>query len=1074
MNSLFIGLGGAGTYALAELQKKIEVYDRTSNTESVNSFLYIDTDKAVLNTYPFIKDGDFFQLGRGVVPDEVMRDVDNKSKQVAIPRKYVRFKEWIDTFNPGLRGPHDLTTGAAGNRMLTRMAIWKQAGDGDFQRIIDGKLRLPNGSNAQRVYVVSGTAGGTGCGSVIDILFMLQKSFLQIADARNNIRPTINLMLVMPEGYIENYKPGDPRLRNYPLNAYGLFAELNACLKDYWSNVKYKTNAAGEWLDENGNVTTDSNRAAQIVSPIRGKQWAKHSVLPLENNDVNNLDFLPFNTAYMFDSHSGTEPIDYGVISERIASFMFNLEVGTTVRTGLESVFSNVLIDNAIASAASPYVKAFNATGTFTIQTFEELRKRYVKDKFIYQMIVHGFVGKDTDFVEYQGDGNTDTVLWERLRPLIEDYTSDAWTRIRSTYENADGQTLLGLLNKIESRCKDKKPAFGQIFDQIGSRGLVTSKYEALCDSIRDCVLNRCGEWIVTYNIKHATSLVGIEDNVAELKCAEKQQEIKKQVPKAGFFTKIKNRFAGINDYWTKLEEAFKLYVEIMINRYLSNDGVFDECRDMLTGILNKINIEEFEIVPNSKRKLVKWEDYFIKELIELPNDPTRKFTKDTKTLLTGVYLSKNCDFPQKYAEIVRQSEDKKTPEMIYVQPDGETLQTEEGTLLWYKEKIVRAMGLDSERYRPDVLENNVSYILETIVKQTQLEANEIIFNNDSLKEPIKDQLNSDAARNRWATELINARDTFFNTRSTETHPRKAIYLGHFEENGPGAQMEAAIRGDKGFDQNVDSFTNDPAGYWDDRYVKVFVDMSYSLDEYWFFSSYEEIFQSYYADNQNNWARHQPFSSRQFWECENADIVALFNKGAEETRIQQMQEQLQWNQSEQFYAFGFMLVLLNEYYKRLLSLQDSKAFLEKFQPMVKGKKKIKPINFDSKNVATLTYSSDYMYNPNRSEYRVDDSDGCVTVNLGVKNIDGLVDDIKDKYHRFVQYWMKIIDDARKSQSISNETKLYQTAFAEIVEIANKRAEGAVFNRLIEPYYNGQTQTKGERDFFEEYQLWFSK
>ena len=142
--------------------------------------------------------------------------------------------------------------------------------------------------------------------------------------------------------------------------------------------------------------------------------------------------------------------------------------------------------------------------------------------------------------------------------------------------------------------------------------------------------------------------------------------------------------------------------------------------------------------------------------------------------------------------------------------------------------------------------------------------------------------------------------------------------------------------------------------------------------------------------------------------------------------------------------------------------------------MVKGKKKIKPINFDSKNAATLTYSSDYMYNPNRSEYRVDDLDGYVTVNLGVKNIDSLVDDIKDKYHRFVEYWMKVIDEARKTQTISNETALYQTAYSKIIEIANRKQEGRTFNELIEPYYSGLTNTMGGRDFFEEYMLWFSK
>lgn len=1064
MNSLFIGLGGAGTFALGELQKKFNEYDHISQKNSVNNFLYIDTDYSVTETYPFIKtDGDFFPLGKDVAPDEIMKLIDEPENQN--DPDVIRIKEWIDKHNPGLRAPHDLNKGAAGVRMLTRMALWEKYED--IKSILKDKWNIPNVGPVERIYVVSGTAGGTGCGSAIDILFMLN----EIKCETGQKLPTINLMLVMPEGYLEEYKDDDNRKTNYRLNAYGLFTELNAVLKDYWSNVSFKKNAAGEFLDEEGNVTTDKNKYVEIPNTITGKQWAKHSIRPLTDVITNDLKFIPFNLAYMFDSHTGTESIDYDIISERISSFIFGLETGSSVRSGLDSTYSNVLIDNSIGSARDPYIKAFNATGTFTIQTFEELQKRYVKDKFLYQIMVHGFVGKDSDYDDPQV---SDDLLWEKLKQEISNFTTDAWNTIRPQFENADIQTIISLLITIEKKSKEKNQAFGQIFG-FGTQNPVQRKYVSLCDTIREIVMERCGEWIAKYNINYARTLVDNEDLCAARAFALDTSKMKEFLPSkiTQFITEYISIFTNEKKIRKNLYNAFEKYVLILVNRYLADDGVFDECRDLLDNILKETDINNFKI--KNKTKLVRWEGNFIKDIMNLKNDTTRFFIDDPDTLIQGVRLSKSCEFPQKYATIVKQTFDG-LPEMKYDESTPGQLLAVEQTIPWYKEKILRQIAM-SDSFRPDVLVHEIETVKETFWKQAQKEASEIILKTKELKIPIDKKLEAEKTRTEVAQKLYSATETFLSNTQKKTdavHPFQAIYLGHFGDSGAGHLLQTAIKAQNGYSDSKNKIVNDDAEYWDDRYVKVYVNMNYTIDEYEFFKHYKGQFKSYYNQNKKNWARHMPFSSIKFWNCENADIVELFNKGAEETQIQQMREQLEWNDSEQFYAFGFMTVLLNEYYKKLLTLNGSKEFLLKFQPLVKGKNKIKPINIDSKNKITLTYSSDYMDNPVRETYRVDDEYGVVNINLNLKNIEHLVGDIHDNYNRYVFYWIKVIQEALQKQPVSNKKSLFQIAYNKIYEIANARKETTLFRQWAEPYYNAGNQTLGERDFLNEYMLWFKK
>ena len=233
MNSLYIGLGGTGISAVAEFAKRAK--DR--NLNQGNEFVYIDTDEYVLREYPSISE-DLLLLSKNTSPERVYEEalmlLAEPYASESEKRSYKKFLQWFDADNPQMRTipPHD--TGSDGVPMLARTMLF--ANYQKVKHLIRNKLMYmdDNGQYKFRdVYVVLGTCGGTGSGILIDLLYLLGE-IAREAFGGGGWQPFVNLLLVMPEGYIRKLNGADVRYRNYRLNAYALFDEINACLKDYY------------------------------------------------------------------------------------------------------------------------------------------------------------------------------------------------------------------------------------------------------------------------------------------------------------------------------------------------------------------------------------------------------------------------------------------------------------------------------------------------------------------------------------------------------------------------------------------------------------------------------------------------------------------------------------------------------------------------------------------------------------------------------------------------------------------------------------------------------------------------
>jgi hypothetical protein len=922
---------------------------------------------------------------------------------------------------------------------------------------------------------VSGTAGGTGCGALIDFLYMLR----EIQWVANNNTLRINVLLAMPQGYVLSFKDNDTRYKGYQLNAYGLLTEINAIFKDRHGNAQYKTDGEGNHLDAEGNVTLDEDKFVELDNTWVGMQFSKHSVRPLPSGVVAK-PFDAFNTAYMFDSFDGTAPLPFDTVSARIAEFMFYLEMGNNtqqvaqpqVTESLDSIFSNVLIRSRIDTALNPYIETFCSAATYTIQTHEELRRRYVREKFIYQMILHGFVGKDGDFPV-----KPDSDLEVEINNRIGDYCTQSWPTISELYQNSNKDDIYALLKNIETYSLRSTPNFAVIFSKLGMSSQIETNFDTLVDDLKSIVDSHCKKWIANYNVRHAYAKIREQDKLATLAYNKIISDISKKVPKV---TWLSGLFKTTKKVFKDLEETFKYYIQVMALKALSesDQGYYDECANNLQKFIKKINIDEFEITTG--RKLIEWDHWYIKDLSDLQNNQAKKFVPAINTLFAGTHLSATgCDFEKLYSALILQKGNR--PELTY-----DTNNTpKKSSLLEYKQNILTNINLDYANFKdyftPSHLGSQYGYgVWEIFLDATKKTAKEL-SEHISLASPF--DLTTQATRDSIHEFLMDPNNKPFlsEKRNGKEHPMRAIFLGKF--TGPGATLENEMRNDANLWRAGEMKIQNVSGQ-DDKYVKIVTQMNYDIDDYAYYQQYRRTFDAYYPVNFNAKNRHQPFSDFRYWKTDNADIVALYQKEAQEDQVQRVRQQkenerqqllssINWNPKEQYYAVCFMVILLNEYYERTKRLRNEevKSYLNKLKKAKKGKDKVGPISFDrdSKTI-TLTYSPDFYFATNSVSYEATEIDTLKFVKLNQKKLDDFIFELHNSHSKFLKYWIDVI--SKIIDKIDDRTKLliYANVYDIVYDLSGK---DEVVNKIMIPYFNQTTRTTTNRDFIKEFRMFFN-
>lgn len=215
-NHLIIGLGGTGGKVIREF-RKLHERENQINEAIRYEFLYVDTNAE------FMQHGDpsWKVLGKSVQLDQsqqLLIESANLGAVINNPAGYPQIEPWLQPVAP-IRNLISINTVAGGQRRKFGRFLFANRAREFLNKANDRIKQLQtNRGSGVKIHVICGLAGGTGSGSVVDVVAQLRK---QYPDA-NQVK--IIVYGLLPEAIPKaNWDSG-----NYHANGYAALAELNA------------------------------------------------------------------------------------------------------------------------------------------------------------------------------------------------------------------------------------------------------------------------------------------------------------------------------------------------------------------------------------------------------------------------------------------------------------------------------------------------------------------------------------------------------------------------------------------------------------------------------------------------------------------------------------------------------------------------------------------------------------------------------------------------------------------------------------------------------------------------------
>jgi hypothetical protein len=375
---IFIGLGGAGLITTAHLKAKM-LFDHYGNDADAMGedcqFIFIDTDDNAINELNTL-----YSTRMGGGRDIITRDERENLGEVNPYAThwqvthaggkgrpdYEHFLSWVDPDAAERLRNQQLKKGASANRQQGRIAVWER------WQLIEGKiksaLRILDKLESQKegdmdtaypvFYILSGTCGGTGSSSFLDVTYLVDRLYREKYQKRLG-DPRIRAVLFMPYWYIDYYKTvraDSGLIENYQCNGFAFFDEVEAVLSDRWSGTGQKFSAA----------------AARRI-----------------NQDVS---FPLFNLAFCIDSQTER---GYSVSQEQMyrntAELLYYWHLGSAQAT-MVSKRDNEDMANVSSGEAVPM---FATIGYRALRFPEELMEEYFKRRFLFELFENGVLGAE-------------------------------------------------------------------------------------------------------------------------------------------------------------------------------------------------------------------------------------------------------------------------------------------------------------------------------------------------------------------------------------------------------------------------------------------------------------------------------------------------------------------------------------------------------------------------------------------------------------------------------------------------------------------------------------------------------
>jgi len=426
-NHIIIGLGGTGGRVLAAFRKLMfEKFDGEVKPKDMwIDYLYMDSSKQDLE----MRDpAQWSIMGKSIaldadsvvrIPAANLRDYVDNCQQFPYLEKWLGNQDdWTNIINDP-----KISEGAAGQKRRLGRLLFAN-GSPDFNKMVGIKhqalSRNPAGQDVT-FHVIAGLAGGTGSGSVVDVVAQLRREY------PNHLNNKIILYLLLPE---EHPNPKWASTDNYQPNGYVALSELSAMDLDVF------------------------------------RPWNVSE----RDYDVERLQLtLPFYSAYLVtDTNQANVRFDVGkVMPSTIAEFIFQKTVGVALsdkkigQGGTESAsnfFNNVEKGEnpKYTDYDTPHCFKYNGFGIKRLAIPEQEIKEYFGYSFANQAVLKmmynnlsretGYVGEPTLGDDYAFITKPEQQKkWCITRahlclsiPILPDHQKEGWKTINEEFNVVD------------------------------------------------------------------------------------------------------------------------------------------------------------------------------------------------------------------------------------------------------------------------------------------------------------------------------------------------------------------------------------------------------------------------------------------------------------------------------------------------------------------------------------------------------------------------------------------------------------------------------------------------------------
>lgn len=813
MSSLFIGLGGVGTSTLECLSKKMNEYNDSlaaRGKKPVKAYYYYIDTFDLLKKDRFDGDKEFRTIGEKS-PDSIISGYRDGRQD---PHDIQYINKWYDA--PSKKT--NLIDGADAIRQYSRLAL-KEDWD-SIREELRRRIEKVADDSRGRIYVVTGSCGGTGCGIYMDLLYMISELYSD--KTSETLQFDVRLVMAMPKGYISDKNPREDKLTHKAmLNAFGTLSELNAVCKDTYA------------VDEQGN-----HFSAFSLCNVNEEKFKK------------NWSFAPFKYAYLYESAGQTRE----VVSQKISDFLFEIDLANG-SAAFDEILTNVASQWETTSR-EPFTKAFCAIGQFTIEKSDDIMRKYLKERLLYEVFHKGLIDSEiyrTDTSLVQIEGNKLQMQIEEKIGLICDEIGRSVTN-----EALKNETLGDTVYRIFTSSPDVRNELTKV---------VLEQKAILLDQVKRLTYAQCREWLKMYDFTTVFRIIDHLDVNLYIEANKSHKEIGDMIDAAKASSK-----GGILGQW-KPEKAVKQFKDMLaywmayeVNRALTasekdiaidNKGYLDHCKDFIS------TAKFLFVMPKENEE---WESEFKKRVSDFRQNEDRCYLPDLGDLMDeNNNIRPDGDMVQRYEEDLVVASNKADlnegtctisllQEEIFRQMSTNKYLVQSGIIL---DKLFDPAPSSSNSLRN---RDTVARFIQEYIKTAIIIIDELIKTNKKIQEFFKKDIvkrlaDLDDKRKRQVCDLFKKYDKV--ELRTVDMPNSDlttvnVYISNFEGNEDIQNKLDAVPKDR-------SVVVDEK-FCSDRILKLIVKSGYSIDKYRYYRDYEEYAKFVIKEGEP----HDPFIDKRF------------------------------------------------------------------------------------------------------------------------------------------------------------------------------------------------------------------